>query len=97
MRKTKTDKLTLEANGNNVISWWIDASYAVHPNMRSHIDATMSIGKECPINLSIKQKINTMSSTEAEIVEVNDAMYLVLWVRYFLEAQGYNIKDNIAY
>ena len=24
-------------------------------------------------------------------------MYLVLWVRHFLEAQGYDIKDNIVY
>ena len=57
----------------------------------------MSMGKGCPINLSIKQKINTRSSTEVEIAGVNDAMFLVLWIRYFLEAQKYNIKDNIVY
>ena len=91
------DKLTLEADSGNVISWWIDASYVVHPNMRSHTGATMSMGKGCSISLSTKQKINTRSSTEAEIVGVNDAMYLGLWVRHFLEAQGYNIKDNIVY
>ena len=89
--------MTLEADGKNIISWWIDASYAVHPNMRSHTGATMSMGKGCPISLSTKQKINTRSSTEAEIVGVNDAMYLVLWVRHFLEKQGYNIKDNVVY
>ncbi len=97
LRDTKDDKLTLEADGNNVISWWIDASYAVHPNMRSHTGATMSMGKGCPISISTKQKLNTRSSTEAEIVGVNDAMYLVLWVRHFLEEQGYSIKDNIVY
>ncbi len=97
LRETKDDHLTLEADGNNVIIWWIDASYAVHPNMRSHTGATMSMGKGCPISISTKQKINTRSSTEAEIVGVNDAMYLVMWVRHFLESQGYNIKDNIVY
>ena len=97
LRETKEDKLTLEADGSSVISWWIDASYAVHPNMRSHTGATMSMGKGCPISISSKQKLNTRSSTEAEIVGVNDAMYLVLWVRHFLEAQGYSIKDNIVY
>ena len=97
LRETKNDHLTLEADGNSVISWWIDASYAVHPNMRSHTGATMSMGKGCPISISTKQKINTRSSTEAEIVGVNDAMYLVLWVRHFLESQGYNIKDNVVY
>ena len=97
LRETKDDKLTLEADGSSVISWWIDASYAVHPNMRSHTGATMSMGKGCPISISTKQKLNTRSSTEAEVVGVNDAMYLVLWVRHFLEAQGYDIKDNIVY
>ena len=24
-------------------------------------------------------------------------MYLVLWVRHFLEAQGYDITDNVVY
>ena len=28
---------------------------------------------------------------------VNDAMYLALWVRHFLEKQGCAIKDNIVY
>jgi hypothetical protein len=57
----------------------------------------MSMGKGCPISISSKQKLNTRSSTEAEIVGVNDSMYLVLWVRHFLEAQCYSIKDNIVY
>jgi hypothetical protein len=55
------------------------------------------MGKGCPISISTKQKLNTRSSTEAKIVGVNDAMYLVLWVRHFLESQGYSIKDNIVY
>ena len=97
LKDTKEDKLTLEADGTNILSWWIDASFAVHPNMRSHTGATMSMGKGCPISVSTKQKINTRSSTEAEIVGVNDALYMVLWVRHFLEKQGYNVKDNIIY
>ena len=32
-----------------------------------------------------------------ELVGVNDAMGLVLWTRLFLEAQGYQIEDNIVY
>ena len=46
---------------------------------------------------STKQKINTRSSTEAELVGVNDAMGLVLWTCLFLDAQGYGIDDNIVY
>ena len=28
---------------------------------------------------------------------MNDAMYLIMWVRNFLEAQGYTVRDNIVY
>ena len=41
--------------------------------------------------------MNTRSSTEAEIVGVNDTIYLVLWVQHFLEAQDYGTHDNIIY
>jgi len=46
---------------------------------------------------SIRQKLNTRSSTEAELVGVNDMMGLILWTRNFMEAQGYDVQDNILY
>eukprot|EP00957_Ditylum_brightwellii_P202875 15332167-Ditylum_brightwellii.AAC.1 len=62
---TKNLPLTLEAAGDGVIKWWVDVSYAVHPNMRSHTGATMTLGKGSPHSISRKQKINTRNSTEA--------------------------------
>jgi hypothetical protein len=46
---------------------------------------------------STRQKLNTKSSTEAELVGVNDVMPQVLWTRYFLEAHGYGVHDSIIY
>ena len=37
------------------------------------------------------------SSTEAELVRVDDCMPQILWTWYFLEAQGYNIQDSVVY
>jgi hypothetical protein len=39
LRDTKDLSLTLEASGDGVIRWWVDASFAVHPNMRSQSGA----------------------------------------------------------
>ena len=39
----------------------------------------------------------TRSSTEAELVAVDDCMSLILWTCYFLEAQGYGVDDAIIY
>ena len=47
--------------------------------------------------LSSKQKLNTRSSTEAELVGVNDAMTMILWMKHFIEAQGYPVHENIIY
>jgi hypothetical protein len=86
--------LTLEADDRRIMKWWVDASFAVHPDMKSHTGATGSMGKGSVYSTSTRQKINTKSSTEAELVAVNDIMPMVLWTRYFLEAQGYKVKDS---
>ena len=97
LRGTKELVLTLEADGSGAIQWWIDASFAVHPDMKSHTGITMSLGKGSPFSSSISQKLNTKSSTEAELVGVDDGMPLVIWTRNFMIEQGYNVKDNVVY
>lgn len=46
---------------------------------------------------SKKQKLNTKSSAEAELVAVNDMMPQIIWTRNFLLAQGFELKGNIVY
>ena len=97
LRATKNLKLTVSADDAHVLKWWVDGSYATHPDMKSHTGGTLSLGKGCIYNTSMKQKINTKSSTEAELVAMNDVLPQVLWTKYFLEAQGYGVNDNIVY
>jgi hypothetical protein len=44
---------------------------------------------------STKQKLNTQSSTESEIVGADDFMLAICLTRYFMEAQGYQVQDNV--
>jgi hypothetical protein len=97
LRDTKDLALTLEASGDGVIRWWVDASFAVHPNMRNHTGAVSSLGKGAVYGMSSKQKINTKSSCEAELVGVDDALPTVLWTLHFLKAQGFAVTDNVIY
>eukprot|EP00957_Ditylum_brightwellii_P020350 1535681-Ditylum_brightwellii.AAC.1 len=46
---------------------------------------------------SMKQRLNTKSSTETELIGVDDAMAHVLWTTYFIEAQGYKMKSAKVY
>jgi len=97
LRGTVELPLTLEADPNLSLRWWVDASFAVHHDMRSHTGSTMTLGKGSIYSASIRQKINTKSSTEAELVAVSDAMNMVAWVRNFLLDQGFDVSDNVIY
>ena len=88
LQDTKDLTLTLKADNMVTVLWWVDASFTVHRDYKSLTGATMTLGHGSIISLSNKQKINTHSSTEAELVGVNYAMSLVLWVHSFLQAQG---------
>jgi len=44
---------------------------------------------------SSKQKLNTKSSTEAEVVGASDCLPNTIWVKMFMEAQGFKITENI--
>jgi Reverse transcriptase (RNA-dependent DNA polymerase) len=87
--------LTLGADILHTIRTWVDASYAVHPDMRSHTGGVMSLGTGAVICKSSKQKINTKSSTEAELVGATDYLPNMIWSKMFLEAQGHPIQENI--
>jgi hypothetical protein len=75
--------------------WCVDASFAVHPNMRGHTGGGLTMGRGFPISVSTKQKLNTRSSTESKLVGVNDMMPIILWTRYFLLSQGYGVVENL--
>ena len=55
------------------------------------------MGRGFPIVSSTKQNLNTRSSTETEIVAVDDCMPSALWSIYFLNAQGYDVFEKIIY
>ena len=82
---------------HKLICMWVDASYAVHADMRSHTGGMMTLGNGAAYCTSHKQKLNTRSSTESELVAVNDVLGQVLWTRYFLEAQGYPQQPSKIY
>ena len=46
---------------------------------------------------SSKQKLNTKSSTEAELVGASDYLPHAIWAKKFMEAQGYAMKESRFY
>ena len=100
---TKHLGITLEADGQIIrLRCYVDASYGVHRDCKSHTGTVISLGRGPVLVKSVKQKINTKSSTEAELVGLSDSMSVIIWCRNFLEEQGYKMppaqvfQDNMS-
>jgi hypothetical protein len=91
LNDTKEENLTLSADDLKVVKWYVDASFAVHPDFKSHTGAVMTLRKGAMQSIARKQKMNVRSSTEGELVAVDDAATMILWTKLFLEAQGYTM------
>ena len=89
--------LVLVADGSSNLYWWINVSFAVHPNMNGHTGSTLSMGKGFVYSMSSTQKLVSWSSTELELVGVHDVLLQILWTTYFLHGQGFGVEDNIVY
>ena len=94
IRRTKFLRLKIEATYLDQNHWFIGGVFAVHNDIKSHTGAYMTFGKGIMDGSSRGQRINTTSSTEAEVVAVHDNMAAILWTRYFLDTQGYPLKPS---
>ena len=99
MYLNETKKLVFMISRDNIglLKWHIDVSYAMHPYMKSHNGGNFSMGKGTIYGKSAKQKLNTKSSTESELVGVDDVLPQVLWTSYFIEKQGCKTKSTVVY
>jgi hypothetical protein len=95
LRADKDRPLVLGGENEGLLMWYVDASFAVHPNMCSHTGGGLTMGRGFPITVSTKQKLTVKSSTEGELVGVDDMMPIMLWTRQFLMEQGYGIVENL--
>jgi hypothetical protein len=95
LRGNRDRPLILGADNEGMLMWYVDALFAVHSNMRGHTGGGMTIGRGFPISVSTKQKLNTNSSTESELVGIDNMMSKLLRTCYFLLSQGYGVIENL--
>ena len=71
--------------------YWIDASYNLHHDSRGHSGIVVTMGRRnAPIyTKSQKQKLNTRSSTESELVATDEGVLHLLWLILVLDFLGY--------
>ena len=92
---TRNKCLTLRVDNLNILKWYVDVSFGVHPDFRSHTGGVLTMGHGAIISMSRKQKLNTRNTCEAELVGADDMSVLILWTKLFLEELGYTVERNI--
>ena len=95
LKDTKEYDVTIECSNMETLTWYIDGSYAAHDDMKGQSGATLMIGNNTVLSRSNKQKVNTRSSTEAELIAVDDALPTVQWAKHFMRDQGYDLNTII--
>jgi hypothetical protein len=96
LKGTRDDVLNLEADNCQTLTWYVDAAFGVHEDMKSQTGSVFTMGKGSVISDALKQKVNSRSSTEAEIIGVDDEVGKVLWTKRFLEWQEFIVRVNIV-
>ena len=97
LNNTRDMVLSLEADDDQQLIWYVDASFGVHSDLKSHTGSIFTIGKGAIWNASTKQKVNARSSTEAELISIDDQVSKIVWMKKFIESQGFDVKLNILY
>jgi hypothetical protein len=91
-------KLALVADEMNfIIHWHVDGSHQIYEDCWGRIRSLMTLGKGAPISSSNKMKCNTQSSTETELISLHDELSNIVWTRYFVECQGYDIDECVVF
>ncbi len=92
LKGTTDYDLKISCNDLNKLTWFIDGSYTIHSDMKGQSGAVLMIGDSAVLSRSSKQKLNTRSSTEAELITVDDTLPTVQWAKSFMKDQGYDLE-----
>ena len=97
IRKTRDFGIVIQADKILAIYAFVDASYGVHEDFKSHTGVVVGFGRGPILAKSSTQKLNAKSSTEAELIGLSDSTGEILWLRDFLIAQGYIMSPATVY
>jgi hypothetical protein len=96
---TKTQKLAITPTSTHIYTW-VDASHGSHTSAHSQTGIIITLGdtpQAVILAKSNKQKNITRSSTESEIVAIEEAAHITLGLKNFLNHIGYPQPANILY
>jgi hypothetical protein len=89
--------LVLQADKDIRVRAYIDVSYGVHGDAKSHTGVVITLGNGPVFVKSSKQKVVSKSSTEGELIGLSDGSSQVIWSRDLLLAQGHEARPALIF
>jgi hypothetical protein len=80
-------------DGTIDINCYIDSSHGVHEDFRGQTGIVIKLGDATVYARSAKQKVNTKSSAETELMGVSEKVSQAIWTRWWLEDFGFKVND----
>ena len=88
LKETIGDARIISATDLSSIFTWIDVSYIVNSDTKIQIGGVMSMELGVLHAKSGKQRLNTKSLTEVELVGTSEYIHYNLWMLLFIAEQG---------
>ena len=87
--------LCLEVDESKTLTWYVDAAFAAHAEMRSHSGSIFTLGKGSIISGSSIQKRNVSTYRKSEINGADDTFSKIMWTKKLVDHQGWDTKCNV--
>ena len=91
LKRPKGMKLTLQDDSLNIIKWYVDASFDNNHECHGKISATITLSYWSVPSFSRNNKLNGKSSTEIELIGLNDDLPIMLWMYLLIMVQVYSM------
>ena len=95
LKNSKELVLCIEADNVQELKWYVDSSLGTHKDMKSNTRSAFTLGNGAIWNESTKQKVNARSSTEAELISIDNNISKIICMERFIESQGFDIDIYI--
>jgi hypothetical protein len=70
-----------------------DASHLIHPEGYGHTGIVITLGRSVVFARSVKQRMQTLSSTESELLALQEASTYVVWMRHLMHELGFDTSN----
>ena len=95
LAKTQDYVFTLKPSSLRILAW-VDASYAVHTDGRSHTGILIGLGGHQGLVYfrSSVQRLVSDSSTYAELIAQHDGAHTIQWLSFLMEELGFSVSGD---